>query len=155
MAGNPLFTQINIRGMVDVWARYTISKWRAELRKKKIGVSDELYRSFTHQLQRDSEALTGVLLQFKYYGRFRDMGVGKGVKAFERGNNTANMRAARQYGATVDYVGRKPANWLNKIKAGQTHRLREILAEEASKTVATSVGKILNTSSGIKIEIHG
>jgi hypothetical protein len=155
MAGNTLFDEINIRGMVDAWARYTIQAWRAELRKKKIGVTDELYRSFSSQIQRNSKELTGVLLKFKFYGRLRDMGVGKGVHAFEVKNNVSNLIAAKRYGANVKYVSRKPGKWFNKIKTHETHRLREILAEKAGIAISTSVADILNNSSEINIKING
>jgi hypothetical protein len=155
MAGNTLFDNINIRGMVDAWARYTIEAWRKELRKKKIGVTDELYRSFTSQIQRDSKELTGILLKFKYYGRLRDMGVGNGVSAHEVKSNVANMMSAKRYGANVKYVSRKPGKWFNKIKTHQSHRLREILAEKAGVTISTSVAEILNNSSQINIKING
>jgi hypothetical protein len=155
MAVNTLFDNINIRGLVDSWARYTIEAWRKELRKKKIGVTNELYQSFTHQLQRDSNELLGVLLKFKFYGRLRDMGVGKGVKAYEVKNNTANQTAARQYGANVKFVSRKPGKWFNKIKTHESHRLREILAEKAGFAISTSVADILNNSSEINIKING
>ena len=155
MAGNTLFDSINIRGMVDAWARYTIEEWQKELRKKKIGVTDELYRSFTHQLQRDAAELQGVLLKFKFYGRLRDMGVGKGVSANEVKSNVANMMDAKRYGANVKHVSRKPGKWLNKIKTHQSHRLREILAEKAGIAISTNVADILNNSSQINIKING
>jgi len=150
MAGN-LFDQINIRGTVDAWARFTIVAWRKELRKKNVGVTDELYRSFTYQLQRNSSELTGVLLKFKYYGRFTDMGVGKGLSAHERSNNRINAAAARRYGANVDSVGRRPNKWLNKVKTAQSHRLREILAEKASAAVAQNIGQSLTSEFNISI----
>jgi hypothetical protein len=155
MADNKLFDDINVRGMVDAWARYTIDAWRKELRKKKIGETDELYRSFSHQLQRNQAELLGVLLKFKFYGRFRDMGVGSGVSAHERKTNSANMLAKKRYGADVQSVGRKPAKWFNKIKTAQSHRLREILAEKAGITISTSVADILNNSSEVNLKING
>lgn len=155
MAEKVLFDNMNIRGIVDAWARYTIEQWRKELRKKKIGVTDELYRSFTHQLKRDRADLVGVMLQFKFYGRLRDMGVGSGVSAHERKNNTSNMAAARRYGANVHSVSRKPGKWLNKVKAHQSHRLREILAEKAGIAISTSVAELANNSSQININING
>ena len=155
MANNKLFDDINIRGMVDEWARYTIEAWRKELRKKKIGVTDELYQSFTHQLQRNQTELLGVLLKFKFYGRLRDMGVGNGVKAYEVKENVANLIAKKRYGANVQSVNRRPGRWFNKIKTHQSHRLREILAEKAGVEISTNVADILNNSSEINIKING
>jgi hypothetical protein len=155
MAGNTLFDEINIRGLVDGWARYTIQRWQQELRKKKIGITDELYNSFTHQVQAESTELTGVLLKFKFYGRLRDMGVGKGVKAYEVKNNVANMMASKRYGANVHSISRKPGKWFNKIKTHESHRLREILAEKAGIAISTSMADMLNNSSEINIKFNG
>lgn len=155
MAGNTLFDEINVRSLVDDWARYTIEQWQKELRKKKIGVTDELYNSFTHQVQASSKELTGILLKFKFYGRLRDMGVGKGVKAYEVKNNVANLIASKRYGANVQSVSRKPGRWYNKIKTHETHRLREILAEKAGIAISTSVADMLNNSSEINIKFNG
>jgi hypothetical protein len=155
MAEKTLFDQIEIRGMVDAWSRYTIEAWRKELRKKKIGVTDELYRSFSHQLQRDGEALMGVMLKFKFYGRLRDMGVGKGLKAYERGSNKMNLNANKRYGTDLSAVSRKPARWFNKRKANQVHRLREILSARTTTAVSNSVSKILTTQSEYNITSNG
>ncbi len=155
MANQKLFDDINVRGLLDEWAQYTIIAWRKELRKKKIGVTDELYESFTREIQRNQTELLGVLLKFKFYGRLRDMGVGRGVSANEVQNNVSNIIAAKRYGANVHSVNRKPGRWFNKIKTHQSHRLREILAEKAGVAISASVADILNNSSHIKVDING
>lgn len=155
MAEKTLFDQIEIRGYVDGWARLTIEAWRKELRKHKIGVTEELYRSFTHQLKRDREDLLGVMLKFKFYGRLRDMGVGKGVSAHERFTNKQNLSANKRYGTNLSAVSRKPARWFNKRKVNQVHRLRELLAVRTNTAVSKHVSEIMTNQSEYNITFNG
>ncbi|GEM_PF-1875659 len=155
MAEKTLFDQIEIRGFVDGWARLTIEAWRKELRKKKIGVTDELYRSFTHQLKRDREDLLGVMLKFKFYGRLRDMGVGRGVAAHERFTNKQNLTANKQYGTSLMAVKRSPGRWFNKRKTHQIHRLREMLSVRTSTAVSTHIQGIMASQSEYNITFNG
>lgn len=151
MAQNNLFDQMNIRGYVDGWARITIELWKKELRKKKIGITGDLANSFQREIKRQGAEIAEVMLKFKMYGRFVDMGVGNGVKAYERGTNRANSVANRRYGTNLASSGRKSKLWLNKIKTAQAYRLGELLGEKASQTLI----KDFNNTNNISIKING
>lgn len=146
-----LFDQINIRGYVDGWAKYTIAKWKAELTKKKIGITHELEKSFTNSVTRKGAEIAEVILKFKMYGRFVDMGVGNGIKAYERGENRKSKSAAKRYGANLSYNSRTSKRWINKIKVSQTYRLTELLGEKAS----TAIIENFNNKNTITIKING
>jgi hypothetical protein len=151
MAINNLFDQINIRGYVDGWAKITIDLWQKELRKKKIGITDDLYNSFQKQVQRKGSEIAEIILKFKMYGRFRDMGVGNGLKAYERGSNKQDRTASKRYGANVGFSDRSEKRWLNKIKTAQTYRLSEILGQRAGTAL---IKDFINTNT-VSIQING
>lgn len=155
MAANTLFEQMEIYGFADGWAKVTIEVWQKELRKRKIGVTDELYNSFKSQVQRNQQELLTILLKFKFYGLFRDMGVGRGLKAYERGTNKANATAVRQYGSDLRYTKRSPKKWLNKKKMGQVYRLRELLAERMNTVVSENVRNHFTNQPEFNISFNG
>lgn len=139
MAGNTLFEQMEIYGFASGWAKVTIEVWQKELKKRKIGITDELYNSFKSEVQKSQSELIAILLKFKLYGVFRDMGVGRGLKAYERLTNKANATAVKQYGSDLRYNKRTPKRWLNKKKMGQIYRLRELLAERMNTVVSENI----------------
>jgi hypothetical protein len=130
--------RMDLRKKVDEWADITIEKFQKSIRKQGIGVSNELIDSFTKQVITDRDEMVGMLIKFKFYGRLRDMGVGRGISAYERTGNAANRRGAST-GANVSYVNRKPKKWYNKTKASQLYRLREILGQDISKEATTYI----------------
>lgn len=125
-----LHERIEMRGMIDGWLRLFIVKLRNELKVKNIGQTGALSRSIAGQLRSNGNNVSEVLAKFSMYGRFIDMGVGRGVAANERQSNRENRAAASRYGANVNFVGRKPRRWLNKRKMAEIYRLRELLAEQ-------------------------
>ena len=148
---NNLFDQINIRGYVDGWAKITIDLWKKELRKKRIGVTGDLEKSFEKEVRRKGADVAETVLKFKMYGRYRDMNVGNGLKAYERSTNKANRSDARRYGAGVSFVNRVEKKWYNKIKTAQRFRLGELLSQKASQNIIKS----FNTTNNIKINMNG
>lgn len=125
-----LHERIEMRGMIDGWLRLFIVKLRNELKVKNIGQTGALARSIAGQLRSNGNNVSEVLAKFSMYGRFIDMGVGRGVAAYERQSNRENRNASSRYGANVNFVGRKPKRWLNKRKMAEIYRLRELLAEQ-------------------------
>ncbi len=121
--------------LVDDWALIAIQRFQQSLQKKKIGVTGELFNSFKRQLFLAGGDVGAVVIKFLMYGRFRDMGVGNGVKAYERKTNKANLIAAKRYGADVSYIGRQPKRWYNKVRVSQTYKLQELLVSEMGDNI--------------------
>lgn len=66
--------------MAERWAEIVIERWQARMTALNIGDTGELLRSFHAQVQRDAAGDPAkVTFTFLYYGRFPDMGVGRGV----------------------------------------------------------------------------
>lgn len=104
----------NIGITVEEWARIVIERWENRITTLNIKQTGQLLKSFTHfintQANGDPERIT---FAFEYYGKFVDMGVGKGT--------------------TINQVGstnRKPKPWYSKIFWSQFEKLKEILVEK-------------------------
>lgn len=121
--------RINLREKLDKWAEITIEKFQASLKKKAIGVTEDLYNSFVKQITGSRDEMVSAMIKFNFYGRLRDMNVGRGLSAHERSSNQTNRRGAR-LGAQVNFVRRTPKKWYNKTKTAQLYRLKEILSED-------------------------
>lgn len=145
--------RINVRGEVDAWAKYAIERFKKELKKKKIGKSGELERSFSKALQLRDGDVEAVMIAFNMYGRFRDMGVGRGLSAYERFTNRANQAAAKSYGAKVDYVHRGAKRWFNKPKMSQIYKLGEILARSTDAAVSAKVQETMGSMPNITTSV--
>lgn len=66
--------------MAQMWAEITIDRWKKRMATLEIGSSGELLKSFTAQVVSDAKGdPTKITFAFLYYGRFPDMGVGRGV----------------------------------------------------------------------------
>lgn len=116
--------------VVSEWAKYAIEAFQKSLQKKKIGITGALFNSFKSQLQNNGGDVGAVMLKFAMYGRFRDMGVGRGMKAYERKANKVNLIGAKRYGANVSYSRRQAKRWYPKVKTHETLRLQEILIRD-------------------------
>ncbi|MFD2741969.1 hypothetical protein [Sphingobacterium populi] len=129
------------RRIVSAWAKYAIDHFQESLRKHKIGITQNLFNSFKRQLEMNGGDVEAVMIKFAMYGRFRDMGVGRGVKAYERKTNKANLIASKRYGANVSYASRQPKRWYSKLKTAESLRLQEILIEDLGHRIPAWLGE--------------
>jgi len=72
-------------------------------------------------LDRENGGVKGMQLSFLLYGRFDDMGVGKGT--------TYALSKYQRVRKNMETGTRKPSRWYSKEKTYQMHRLRELLAK--------------------------
>ncbi|HEX8607486.1 MAG TPA: hypothetical protein VF679_02470 [Pedobacter sp.] len=135
--------RINLRGKLDQWAKFTIEKFQKSLRKQGIGITDDLYKSFEKKITVDRDDMVALMIKFNFYGRLRDMGVGRGINAYERASNNSNRQGSRS-GAKVSYVNRRPKKWYNKTKTAQLYRLREILSEDIGRETTAHIVDAFN-----------
>lgn len=135
------FEKLNLRGDIDKWARFTVERWRRRQKDLKIRNTGNLSRSLRYAMQMSGRDVTGVTFSFPLYGRFVDMGVGSGVKAFERGSNAQNRVGAKRTGADVEFSERKTKRWFNKPKMARIYVLKELLAGRLANGVQTQVAE--------------
>lgn len=99
---------------IEAWANYVIERWELEIIRLKINSSGQLLKSFTSEIITQSNGnVEKITFAFDYYGKFIDMGVGRGVTVAE-----------------VSQSNRRPKPWYNKTFFSQVKKLGEIMAEK-------------------------
>lgn len=111
-----------IRKVISDWARYTIERLQKSIDRYKIGYTGSLRYSILYQLASLAGSTSGVNLEFNYYGKFVDMGVGRGQKI-------ESIKSNREVYNLVG-GGRKPKKWFSKTLYGELAALREIMASK-------------------------
>ncbi|MCX6305534.1 MAG: hypothetical protein NT040_11250 [Bacteroidetes bacterium] len=126
--GNRVRPQKNILECVHEWAFYTVRIWQEKIRTPyHIGVSGHLENSFSYKLSGHGEDENiRVMFQFLYYGKFVDMGVGRGTDISQvKENRTSRMLQGKMLGNR-----RVAKKWYSKTLFAETATLKEILARE-------------------------
>ena len=97
------------------WAEIVIEVWQEKINQLGIGSSDNLVDNFYHHVVSNANGdIAKIEFAFHYYGKFVDMGVGKGIPLGVAGLN--NKRVAKK--------------WYSPSFAHQVKRLAEIMAEK-------------------------
>ncbi len=121
-----LHGRINYKGTVEAWVRYTVNDWKKEIVKKKIGRSGQLVQSFRTQIffGKDAELIEATF-RFKFYGRFVDMGVGKGTKIGDVAENKITRSLQGRKAAP-----RRAKKWYSSKLFYNVNRLQELMTEK-------------------------
>ena len=94
------------------WADIVIQKWEQKIIRLKIKKSGDLMNSFLAYVNREANGNPSMIeFTFNYYGKFVDMGAGRGVKAGEH-----------------EGTNRSPKPWYSRTFYSQLQVLPEILA---------------------------
>jgi hypothetical protein len=109
---------VDINKVVDDWAYYLYENWIDKLEKLKIGYSFDLESSIAYKILPGSSNLPSVEFSFLYYGKFVDMGVGKGVSI--------------AYAKDKEDHGRQAKIWYSKEFYRQINKLKELLTKNYS-----------------------
>ena len=126
--GNKVKPKLSILETVDWWAFYTVRIWQEKITTKfQIGQSGHLENSFSHKTTGHGEDENiKVMFQFLYYGKFVDMGVGRGTDISKvRDNKTSRMLEGKMLGNR-----RVAKKWYSKTLFAETATLKEIMARE-------------------------
>jgi len=83
------------------WAEITIDRWKKRMAALGVGSTGELLKSFTAHVTSDAQGDPAkITFAFLYYGRFPDMGVGRGVKLADTPDRTGRRRIKPWYSET-------------------------------------------------------
>jgi hypothetical protein len=118
--------------------KFTGEKFQKEIHDQDVRDTNNLYESVLTRVSAGSSKITGSV-DFNFYGRFVDMGVGKGVTLMEKQTGrglTANRNPSR--------IARHPRPWFSKVWFEQRHRLQEVLARDIAKKVGDSTRNSLS-----------
>ena len=91
--------------------RLSIVKWKKKLAIDKVGNSGALLQSFQYNVLASAQGnVLKITLLFEYYGRFVDMGVGKGVKI----GDVKESATSRRLSGKMLGNRRSPKKWYSK-----------------------------------------
>jgi hypothetical protein len=135
MAGD-IKDKINNPEIAKAWADITIKRWRQRLVKLSAIQSNHLWQSFARDvIEQANGDIAKIVMTFLFYGRFIDMGVGRGTKVGGVRENAANRKIVGKMLGNR----RKPKKWYSKTLAAEVMRLTEIMG----KSYADGTGAII------------
>jgi len=115
------------REIAQAWAKITIIKWKKKLAINKVGDSGALLQSFQYNVLASAQGnVLKITLLFEYYGRFVEMGVGKGVKI----GDVKESATSRRLSGKMLGNRRRPKKWYSKTFHAEVMKLSEIFAKE-------------------------
>lgn len=129
---------VNINDAVRGWAEVAIDRFHEAMDTYEIGKLDgELWRSLTYELVQAGGDIERVIIKFKKYGRFVDMGVGRGVPVGARG--TQAFSRSREANGRLRQYGRKAKPWYSTTKTREAAILRQILVRDYGINTLASI----------------
>jgi hypothetical protein len=131
----------NERDIAEAWLTYSIEHFRANIKRLKIGVTQELDQSFTGSLV---SAAGGdelkLRLTYAIQGLYTDLGVGRGMGAGVTKDQGRDYRELRNDRGQLHRHQRRQKRWYSKQMAFEGKRLAELVSELYGKTMIASVG---------------
>jgi hypothetical protein len=141
--------KIDTPQIAKAWADITIKIWRQRLIKVGAVRTNHLWQSFVENvIQQANGDVAKVEFGFLFYGKFVDMGVGRGTKIGGVRENAANRRlVGKMLGDR-----RKPKKWYSKALASETMRLSEILGKTYAEGTAAIIKEDFETQADNSIK---
>ncbi|MCA8830518.1 hypothetical protein [Hymenobacter pini] len=110
------------------WLDITIERFIENMRKLRIEDTGTLMASFKKQVVSSAEGRLQLQLSYALYGKFVDMGVGRGMGAGIRKPDDGYDRIRNSNGSLKRYK-RKKRNWYAREIGYQTKRLAELMSD--------------------------
>lgn len=118
--------------LIQDWARYTAERLQRSIKKRGIGHSGDLSYSILYRLSAIANGdISSAIHEFNYYGKFVDMGVGRGQKIENVKSNGDIIRMAGE--------GRRPKKWFSKTYYAEVAELRNLLLIKYGETAAQNI----------------
>lgn len=124
---------VQLEQAVTRWLERAIRRYRFYMDKYGVGFSQSLWNSFTTNIIRSSGGnISKLEINFLYYGRFVDMGVGRGFPIGSRSKlgDDKFLSKRNERGQLRKAPGRKPKKWYAKTTTFEIGRLGDILQKE-------------------------
>lgn len=142
-AGSKLMAKSELE-IADAWAKITIKRWLKKIQGMKIGSSGELAKSFLFDVISSAQGdLVKIDFAFNYYGKFIDMGVGRGTSL---GDVKENITSRRLDGKMLGNR-RRPKKWYSKTFHAEVMKLSEILSEQCGRKGVIAICENINDNS--------
>jgi hypothetical protein len=121
---------IKSAAMPEAWAVIVLDRWVQALQKYKIGVTGALMKSFEKEIKKANGNVDAVIFKFLNYGRFDDMGVGRGTDLNGRVLNRKFDRYRDASGHMQGTLARKKKPWYTKNFYREVAKLRGLYQQE-------------------------
>ena len=126
------------------WIRISIERFRANIKKLRIGSSQELYNSFLGELLSAAGAdELRIRLAYAVQGMYVDMGVGRGMGAGVTKAQGADYNRLRNARGKLLRHERKAKRWYSKQMRREQHALGELYSNLVGNTMIAQVGAAL------------
>jgi hypothetical protein len=128
---------------VEKWLEYTLSDLRENLRKLNVNDTGHLLASVQgHLVAAAGGDVTKLTIAYAAYGKFVDMGVGRGMAAGvrKRDSDYARIRDAR---GQLHKFSRKPRPFASKVLGKQAFRLSVLLSDYFGETITANLQNAL------------
>jgi hypothetical protein len=126
MSADP--TQLTELDVAKKWLDITITRFIENMRKLRINDTGALMASFQKQVVGSAEGRLQLTLSYALYGKFVDMGVGRGMGAGITKQDDGYDRIRKTRGQLRRHT-RKPRNWYSREITYQTKRLSELMLD--------------------------
>lgn len=114
---------------VEAWAEITIKEWLKKIKALGIHSTGQLVNSFYHHVNTSADGNPEyVKFAFEYYGKFVDMGVGRGV-----------LLEDREIKVNAEATNRRKKPWYSDVFYEQLKILSHLLSEKYAKQAADMV----------------
>ena len=136
----PTQTKLSEREIAQAWAQITVKFLRKNLNRMKVGQnsSGDLYLSFKFKVIAGTQGnVDRIEFAFKYYGKFLDMGVGKGTRLGNRPVSKGYRKLSEKF-LGMHRVSKK---WYSRSFYAESHRLFEILQKEYGRRSQILISK--------------
>lgn len=125
----------NILETVSAWANIVEQIWADKMLKLNIHNTYELGDSLMHKVSSNGGMPTQIEFSFNYYGKFVDMGVGKGTKIGDVAENKTSRRLEGKQAGNR----RRAKPWYASTMYAERMKLVEILAEKYAHRAAITI----------------
>jgi hypothetical protein len=130
---------------LEKWLEYTLDDLRENLRKLKINDTGYLLASVEgHLVAAAGGDVDKLFIAYAAYGKFVDMGVGRGMMAGTRKRDSDYARIRDERGQLHKF-SRKPRPFASKVIGKQTFRLSVLLSDYYGDTIIAKIQDALPT----------
>lgn len=143
MSANPIL--VNELEVAKKWLDITISKFIENMRRLRIQDTGALMASFRQQVVASAEGRLQLTLSYALYGKFVDMGVGRGMGAGVKKGDDGYDRIRQTRGQLRRHT-RQPRNWYSRELGYQTKRLSELMLDLYGTVLLTTASDVPGTT---------
>jgi hypothetical protein len=124
---------------LEKWLEFTLDDLRENLRKMKINDTGHLLASVEgHLVGAAGDNVDKLLIAYAAYGKFVDMGVGRGMMAGVRKRDSDYARIRDERGRLHQH-SRTPRPFASRVIGKQTFRLSVLLSDYYGETITAKI----------------